>query len=171
VTRWLDDDEQRAWRAFMGASQLVHEELDRQLQRDAGMPHAYYVMLVKLSEAPGRTLRMSELAAEVGSSQSRLSHAVARLEERGWVRRRPCGADRRVSWAVITDEGLAVLAAAAPGHVEAVRQSLFDLLGPEQVRQLAEICAAVLGRADGPAGAAGADRATGAAGAADVTNR
>ncbi len=149
MTRWLDDDEQRAWRAFMGASQLVQEELDRQLQRDSGIPHTYYAILVKLSEAPDRTLRMSELAAALNSSQSRLSHAVARLEERGWVRREPCAADRRVSWAVLTDSGLAALAAAAPGHVEAVRRSLFDLLDPEQVRSLAEICTAVLaGAAD-----------------------
>jgi DNA-binding MarR family transcriptional regulator len=148
VTRWLDDDEQRTWRAFMATSQLVNEELDRQLQRDSGMPHAYYVVLVKLSEAPDRMLRMSELAMELNSSQSRLSHAVARLEERGWVQRRPCATDRRVSWAFLTDEGFAVLAAAAPGHTEAVRQSFFDRLTPEQVRQLAEICGAVLGRTD-----------------------
>jgi DNA-binding MarR family transcriptional regulator len=148
VTRWLDDDEQRTWRAFMATSQLVNEELDRQLQKDSGMPHTYYVVLVKLSEAPDRMLRMSELALELNSSQSRLSHAVARLEERGWVQRRPCATDRRVSWAFLTDEGFAVLAAAAPGHTEAVRQSFFDRLTPEQVRQLAEICGAVLGRTD-----------------------
>ena len=144
MTRWLDDDEQRTWRAFLAASQRVQEELDRQLQRDSGMPHAYYAVLVKLSEAPGRTMRMSELAAEVNSSQSRLSHAVKRLEERGWVRREPCAEDRRVSWAVLTDRGFAVLTAAAPGHVEAVRQTLFDRLDPERVLQLAEICAAIL---------------------------
>ncbi|MFF3440653.1 MarR family winged helix-turn-helix transcriptional regulator [Streptosporangium sp. NPDC002721] len=144
MTRWLDDDEQRTWRAFLAASQRVQEELDRQLQRDSGMPHAYYAVLVKLSEAPGRTMRMSELAAEVNSSQSRLSHAVKRLEERGWVRREPCAEDRRVSWAILTDRGFAVLAAAAPGHVEAVRQTLFDRLTPDQLRQLAEICAAIL---------------------------
>lgn len=132
----------------MATSQLVNEELDRQLQRDSGMPHTYYVVLMKLSEAPDRMLRMSELAMELNSSQSRLSHAVARLEERGWVQRRPCATDRRVSWAFLTDEGFAVLAAAAPGHTEAVRQSFFDRLTPEQVRQLAEICEAVLGKAD-----------------------
>jgi DNA-binding MarR family transcriptional regulator len=146
VTRWLDEDEQRTWRAFMATSQLVNEELDRQLQRDSGMPHAYYGVLVKLSEAPGRRMRMSELATALNSSQSRLSHAVARLEERGWVRRRPCAEDKRVNWALLTDEGFAVLAAAAPGHTEAVRQSFFDRLTPEQVRQLDEICGAVLGR-------------------------
>ncbi|MFF5244158.1 MarR family winged helix-turn-helix transcriptional regulator [Streptosporangium sp. NPDC000095] len=144
MTRWLDDDEQRTWRAYMAASQLVLEELDRQLQRDSGMPHAYYAVLVKLSEAPERMMRMSELAAEVNSSQSRLSHAVKRLEERGWVRREPCAADKRVSWAILTDEGLAALTAAAPGHVEVVRQTLFDRLTPDQLRQLREICAAIL---------------------------
>ncbi len=144
MTRWLDDDEQRTWRAFLAASQLVQEELDRQLQRDSGMPHAYYAVLVKLSEAPGRMMRMSELAAEVNSSQSRLSHAVKRLEERGWVRREPCAADKRVSWAILTDQGFAVLTAAAPGHVEAVRQAVFDRLTPDQLRQLKEICSALL---------------------------
>ncbi|MER7132129.1 MarR family winged helix-turn-helix transcriptional regulator [Streptosporangium saharense] len=144
MTRWLDDEEQRAWRAFMGASQLIHEELDRQLQRDSSMPHTYYVILVKLSEAKDRTLRMSDLAAGLNSSQSRLSHAVSRLEERGWVRRVPCAADRRVSWAELTDDGFAALTAAAPGHVEAVRRVLFDRIDPEQVKRLAEICAAVL---------------------------
>lgn len=132
----------------MATSQLVNEELDRQLQRDSGMPHTYYVVLMKLSEAPDRMLRMSELAMELNSSQSRLSHAVARLEERGWVQRRPCATDRRVSWAFLTDEGFAVLAAAAPGHTEAVRQSFFDRLTPEQVHRLAEICEAVLGKTD-----------------------
>ncbi|MET8046292.1 MarR family transcriptional regulator [Streptosporangium sp. NPDC005286] len=144
MTRWLDDDEQCTWRAFMAASQLVQEELDRQLQRDSGMPHAYYAMLVKLSEAPGRMMRMSELATELNSSQSRLSHAMKRLEERGWARREPCAADKRVSWAILTDAGLAVLAAAAPGHVEAVRQTLFDRLTPDQLRHLREICTALL---------------------------
>ncbi|GAA3413495.1 MarR family winged helix-turn-helix transcriptional regulator [Streptosporangium vulgare] len=148
MTRWLDDDEQNTWRAFLAASQRVQEELDRQLQRDSGMPHAYYAVLVKLSEAPERMMRMSELAAEVNSSQSRLSHAVKRLEERGWVRREPCAADKRVSWAILTGQGLAVLTAAAPGHVEAVRQAVFDRLTPGQLRQLTEICAAILAKPD-----------------------
>ncbi|MEV1246506.1 MarR family transcriptional regulator [Nonomuraea sp. NPDC052129] len=143
MTRWLDDDEQRTWRDFLAATQLVNEALDRQLQREAGMPHTYYMILVALSEAPERSMRMSELANRAQSSQSRLSHAVARLEERGWVRRRPCDSDRRGSFAALTDEGFAALAAAAPGHVEEVRRSLFDVLTPEQLGQLAEICAAV----------------------------
>src|SRR3954447_16624816 len=127
-TRWLDPDEQRTWRAFLGATQLLFDQLDRELQRDAGMPHAYYEILVILSEAPGRTLRMSELAERTRSSRSRLSHAVARLEERGWIRREDCPPARRGAFAVLTDAGFAVLAAAAPGHVEAVRRQLFDRL-------------------------------------------
>lgn len=127
----------------MAATQLVHEALDRQLQRDAGMPHAYYMILVALSEAPRRSMRMSELAARAQSSQSRLSHAVARLEERGWVRRERCPEDRRGSIAVLTDAGFAALESAAPGHVEEVRRVLFDVLSPEQQRRLHEICATV----------------------------
>ncbi|MEU1391440.1 MULTISPECIES: MarR family transcriptional regulator [unclassified Nonomuraea] len=145
MTRWLDPDEQQTWRDFLAAGQLINEALDRQLQREAGMPHTYYMILVALSEAPGRSMRMSELAARAQSSQSRLSHAVARLEERGWVRRERCPADGRGNVAVLTDEGFATLAAAAPGHVEEVRRSLFDVLTPEQVRELGAICSAVRG--------------------------
>ena len=147
-TRWLTPDEQRTWRAFLGATQLLFDRLDRDLQRDAGMPHAYYEILVILSEAPGRTLRMSELADRTRSSRSRLSHAVARLEERGWVRRDDCPTDRRGSFAVLTDEGFGVLAAAAPGHVDTVRRALFDHLSPEQVTELQRISEAVLDKRD-----------------------
>ncbi|SCL32629.1 DNA-binding transcriptional regulator, MarR family [Micromonospora pallida] len=136
MTRWLDPDEQRTWRAFLAASRALMETLDRELQRDAGMPHAYYEILVRLSEAPGRELRMTDLALATGSSRSRLSHAVARLEAAGWVRRRDCPTDRRGQFAVLTDEGFAALAAAAPGHVEGVRRHLFDALSPAQVDQL-----------------------------------
>lgn len=137
--RWLDDAEQRAWRAFLRAATGVDEALDRQLQRDAGMPHAYYQVLAMLSEAPQRTLRMSELAALTTSSASRLSHAVARLEEKGWVRRDKHPTDRRGALAVLTDQGWAALVAAAPGHVAAVRAAVFDRLEPEQVQQLLDI--------------------------------
>ncbi|HEU4491363.1 MAG TPA: MarR family transcriptional regulator [Jiangellales bacterium] len=142
--RWLNDDEQATWRAYLAIVRLVDQALDRQLQRDAGMPHAYYMLLAMLSEAPGRSLRMNDLAAVTNSSQSRVSHAVSRLEELGWVRRESAPADRRGSVAVLTDTGYEVLAAAAPGHVEAVRRVLFDPLTPTQVRHLGEICEAVL---------------------------
>ncbi|GAA0742972.1 MarR family transcriptional regulator [Dactylosporangium roseum] len=139
MTRWLDDDEQRAWRAFYAAATLLIDRLDRELQHDAGMPHAYYEILVVLSESPGRSLRMSELAVLTRSSRSRLSHAVTRLESRGWVRRRDCDDDKRGQFADLTDDGFAALEAAAPGHVETVRTHLFDPLTPEQVEQLREI--------------------------------
>ena len=144
-TRWLTDDEQRTWRAFLGATRQVFDELDRELQRDAGMPHTYYTILVALSEAPDRTLRMSQLADATGSSRSRLSHAVARLEESGWVRRLSCPDDRRGALATLTGEGFAALATAAPGHVAGVRRHLFDRLTAEQVDQLRRISESVLG--------------------------
>jgi DNA-binding MarR family transcriptional regulator len=137
--RWLTPEEQDAWRAFMAGCRALFSAVDAQLQRDAGMPLAYYEILVQLSEAPGRALRMSQLAEAASASKSRASHAVARLEERGWVRRLDCPTDRRGQVAELTDEGYAVLAAAAPGHVEQVRQSLFDGLSPEQVTQLKAI--------------------------------
>ncbi|HWH31721.1 MAG TPA: MarR family transcriptional regulator [Egibacteraceae bacterium] len=142
--RWLDEDEQRAWRAFLAASRLLFDRLERELQHDAGMPHAYYEILVRLSEAPDRRLRMSELADKSLSSRSRVSHAARRLEEAGWLRREECETDRRGAWAVLTDAGYAVLQAAAPGHVEGVRTHLFDQLSAEQVAQLRQISEAVV---------------------------
>jgi DNA-binding MarR family transcriptional regulator len=141
--RWLSEREQEIWRSFLSATMGLSDALARQLQRDAGMPHAYYEILVALSEAPDRTLRMSELAGVRNSSRSRLSHAVARLEEAGWVRRRDCPTDKRGSFAMLTDEGFAALDAAAPGHVTEVRERLFDQLTPEQVAQLGEISRAI----------------------------
>ncbi|HVW44408.1 MAG TPA: MarR family transcriptional regulator [Amycolatopsis sp.] len=119
--------------------------MDQQLQRDADMPHGYYEILVRRSEADGRQLRMSELADRTSSSRSRLSHAVARLEERGWIVREDCPTDRRGQVARLTDAGFAVLADAAPGHVGEVRRLLFDRLTAEQVQQLDTICRAMLG--------------------------
>ncbi|MCE7000682.1 MarR family transcriptional regulator [Saccharothrix sp. S26] len=141
--RWLSAEEQQVWRAFMTAVTKFTEHLDRQLQRDSGMPMAYYEILVALSEAPERALRMSELASVCHSSRSRLSHAVARLEKEGWVVRQACPSDRRGSIAVLTETGFRVLEQAAAGHVTAVREHLFDVLTPDQLRSLAEISRAV----------------------------
>jgi DNA-binding MarR family transcriptional regulator len=151
--RWLSAEEQCTWRNFLTACGALLAAVDGQLQRDSGMPLAYYEILVRLSEAPGRSLRMTQLAEASSSSKSRVSHAVARLEERGWVRRQDCPTDRRGQIAQLTGEGFAALSAAAPGHVEQVRRSLFDSLSTEQLRQLAEISAALLAAAgpDGPA--------------------
>jgi DNA-binding MarR family transcriptional regulator len=143
-TRWLTADEQLAWRTFLTACQSLFSTIDAQLLRDSDIPHGYYEILVRLSETPGRALRMTQLAEASTSSKSRLSHAVARLEERGWVRRTDCPTDRRGQIAQLTDEGFAALAAAAPGHVDQVRRSLIDRLTAEQVEQLREIGAAII---------------------------
>lgn len=142
--RWLDDDEKRAWIHWVFATRLFWEEVERDLQQEADMPFGYYDILVMLSETPGRRLRMSELADSTQSSRSRLSHAVNRLEALGWVRRESCTDDRRGQLAVLTDEGFAALAAAAPHHVESVRTHLFDVLTPEQVDQLDAITHSLL---------------------------
>jgi DNA-binding MarR family transcriptional regulator len=145
--RWLNTDEQHTWRESIQAWQWLLAAVDVQLQRDSGMPLAYYEILVRLSEAPDRSLRMTQLAEASSSSKSRVSHAVARLEERGWVRRMDCPTDRRGQIAMLTDQGFAALAAAAPGHVEQVRRVLFDALSAEQIKQLDGISAAILAQA------------------------
>jgi DNA-binding MarR family transcriptional regulator len=139
ATRWLTEEEQRAWRAYLESTKVLFDALDRQLQREADMPHAYFEILVRLSEAEGRSLRMSELADLTLSSRSRLSHAVARLEERGWVERENVATDRRGQLARLTDAGFAVLTQAAPGHVESVRGYVIDVLSTDQLRQLTAI--------------------------------
>jgi DNA-binding MarR family transcriptional regulator len=142
--RWLTPDELQAWLVYVATSTLLDGALDRQLQRESGMPMAYYLILAMLSDVPGRTLRMSDLADLTQSSQSRLSHAVSRLEHNGWVRRSPCPDDRRSTLAQLTEAGFTALAEAAPGHVRAVRKHVFDRLTDEQVCQLREIFGAVL---------------------------
>jgi DNA-binding MarR family transcriptional regulator len=148
-TRWLSADEQQAWRAFLTACHTLFGAVDGQLLHDSDIPHGYYEILVRLSEAPGRALRMTQLAEASTSSKSRLSHAVARMQERGWVQRTDCATDRRGQVCQLTDQGMAVLAAAAPGHVGQVRRSLIDRLTPEQVEQLHAISQAIVDGADG----------------------
>jgi DNA-binding MarR family transcriptional regulator len=148
-TRWLTDDEQRAWRRLGAVMTLLPAALDTQLQRDAELTHFGYWVLAMLSEAPGRAARMSELAALANGSQSRLSHLIAKLEERGWVRRERASDDGRGSVAVLTDAGHAKVVETAPGHVAQVRTLLFDSLTPRQIAQLDEICTAVLTRLGG----------------------
>jgi DNA-binding MarR family transcriptional regulator len=153
--RWLSASEQATWRRYLLATNLLDEALDRQLMRDARLAHAHYAVLVALSEAPDRRLRMRELAERVRFSQSRMTHAIASLQRREWVRREPCPTDRRGQVAIITDAGLARLEAAAPGHVSEVRARVFDRLSPAQVAALDDICATLLAGLD-PAEAAGA---------------
>jgi DNA-binding MarR family transcriptional regulator len=137
---WLSEEQQRVWRAFLQLTGGLADQLDRELQRDAGMPHAYYLILAMLSEAPRRSLRMSQLAAAAWASPSRISHAVDRLENQGWVIRRPDERDRRGQVAVLTDLGLQHLQSAAPGHASTVRRILFDGLDPDLLGAFEEIC-------------------------------
>ncbi|GAQ70641.1 MarR family winged helix-turn-helix transcriptional regulator [Streptomyces turgidiscabies] len=137
--RWLTEEEQRTWRAYVHAVTLLEDHLDRQLQRDAGMPHVYYGLLVGLADAPDRRLRMTELAMKAKITRSRLSHAIARLEKNGWVRREDCPSDKRGQFAVLTDQGQEVLRRTAPGHVAAVRQVLFDRISDEQRQTLHDV--------------------------------
>jgi DNA-binding MarR family transcriptional regulator len=132
--------------------ELLPGVLDAQLRRDAGLLHFEYFVLAMLSEAPKRTLRMSALAAQTNSTPARLSHVVARLEARGLVERCPCPEDARATNARLTDIGWHKVREAAPGHTANVRENVIDALTSEQVRQLADIAEAILGRLD-PEGA------------------
>jgi len=144
IMRWLTDEQQAAWRPFAALLFRVPALLDGQLQKDAGIGHFEYMVLVSLSEAPDRTLRMSELAAMASGSLSRLSHVVARLEAKGWVRRASCPGDGRFINAILTEEGWQKLVDTAPGHVAAVQKLIVDTLTPEELRSLGVISTHVL---------------------------
>jgi DNA-binding MarR family transcriptional regulator len=144
--RWLTPDEQQSWLALAGMLVRLPAALDNQLQRDAQISHFEYMVLAQLSEAPGRTLRMSQLADLANGSLSRLSHVVKRLEQRGWVRREPCPDDGRYTNALLTDGGWAKIQATAPGHVQAVRELVVDALGPSELAQLRSIGQTILNR-------------------------
>jgi DNA-binding MarR family transcriptional regulator len=160
--KWLDPEQLEAWQALVVLTQLLPGALDRQLQADAGLAHSDYAVLATLSSAPSRRMRMSDLASTMDYSQSRLSHAMNRIERLGWVKRDPCVSDKRVFYAVLTDKGQAVLDGAAPGHVSHVRSLIFDHLTPNQVRQLRRIAEQILPQlvASAPcsSNASGADR-------------
>ena len=141
---WLSDEQQAAWRPFVALLLRLPAVLDAQLQKDAGITQFDYLVLSGLSEAPDRTLRMSELAATASSSMSRLSHVVSRLEAKGWVRREPCPGDGRFINAVLTEEGWRKVQATAPGHVAAVRELLVDTLTSEEFAQLGALSAKIL---------------------------
>ena len=141
---WLSDEQQAAWRPFVALLLRLPAVLDAQLQKDAGITQFDYLVLSGLSEAPGRTLRMSELAATASSSMSRLSHVVSRLEAKGWVRREPCPGDGRFINAVLTEEGWRKVEATAPGHVAAVRELLVSTLTSEEFAQLGALSAKIL---------------------------
>lgn len=146
--RWLDQDEQHAWRRLAAVILKLPSELEAQLRRDADLSHFEYWLIALLSEAPDRSLRLSQLAAQANASLSRLSHVVTRLEKRGWVTRQACPDDARATLAVLTDAGWRKVVEAAPGHVDAVRRFVFDGLESDDVAQLAGLCDAILERLD-----------------------
>lgn len=145
--RWLDADEQRAWRSYVRGAWLLEEALRRDLEGH-DLSHPEYEILVRLSESPERACRMAELAGDVVSSRSRLTHTVARLERKGWVERRPFGPDGRGVLAALTGQGLAALEQAAVTHVEGVRSLLLDAMTREQFLALGDAMAAVASRMD-----------------------
>jgi DNA-binding MarR family transcriptional regulator len=143
-TRWLDAHEQQVWEQLSTIILRLQPVLSAQLQREFGISHFDYLIMARLSEAPGSMLRMSVLATLCGSSLPRLSQAVGRLEKRGWVSRRPDADDSRYTLAVLSPSGLRRLQEAAPSHVDAVRKLVFDRLTQAQTRQLGTICQRIL---------------------------
>jgi len=148
ATRWLTEDQQRAWRAYLAMQSRLTAQLGRELQAGSELSLADYDVLVWLTEAPGGRLRIYELGRGLDWEQSRLSHHLTRMERRGLVVREDCPDDRRGAFIVVTKAGRKALADAAPGHVETVRRLLFDHLSAEQVATLEQVATAVLDRLD-----------------------
>ncbi len=136
TTRWLDSDQQQAWRAYLVGTTLLMERLDRDLRENHDLSLPEYEILVRLSEAPDRMLRMAEIADSVKNSRSRITHTIARMERDELVERRQCAADGRGVFAILTDKGYAKLVDAAPLHVESVRAALIDVIDPEDLQSV-----------------------------------
>jgi DNA-binding MarR family transcriptional regulator len=145
---WLDLDELRTIRAFYRSARAVFTQLDRDLQRDLGIPRTYVEILLRLQQAPGHALRMSELADLTESKASRITHAVGRLEQAGHVRRELSPEDRRGWFAVLTEQGAEMLKLAAPQYARSVRRHFFALLSPTQRDQLTLIGETLLDHLD-----------------------
>jgi DNA-binding MarR family transcriptional regulator len=146
MSRWLTEEEQRAWRGLLRMTSQLNARMNRQLQDDYGVSLADYDMLVVLSEAPTGRLRVFEIADALAWEQSRVSHQLARMQRRGLVTREECRTDARGAFAVLTDVGRAAIERAAPAHVETVRQLVFDGLSRDQVAALAAVTSHVLER-------------------------
>ena len=143
MAKWLTQEEQSSWRAWLSASRMLTEQLSKELSEKHGLSIADYVILVQLSESPDHQVRMSDLAEQTLASRSRLSHQIDRMEQRGLVRREACSDDRRGYFAILTDAGLQAIVEAAPDHVAGVRTHLVDLLGPANFAALGDACARV----------------------------
>ena len=150
ATRWLDDEEQVAWRGWLDAHALLSAALNRELQRVSGLSLADYEVLVNLTDVPERSLRMFELGERMQWEKSRLSKQVSRMALRGLVARRECADDRRGAFVDLTDAGAAAIEAAAPPPVAMVREVLFDHLTPDQVAALAAVTATIRQRLGQP---------------------
>lgn len=135
---WLDEDEMRAWKGFLAAGALVHRRVEQQLRDEVGLSHVQFEVLVRLADAEGGEMRMTELADALFTARSGLTYQITQMEKTGLVRRRSCPSDTRGVFAVLTDTGRARLPGAAPGHVSAVRAALIDVLSPQQLIHLAE---------------------------------
>lgn len=146
--RWLNADERRAWLALLSINTMLPAVLDTQLHTAGKLSLFDYNVMAMLSEAEGRFLPMSQLAARTSSSLSRLSHVVTKLEKRGWMERRPHPGDARVTTAHLSDAGMATLVALAPAHVEAVRTKFLDALTARDVSDLARIGEKIVARLD-----------------------
>ena len=146
--RWLDDDQQAAWRAFNGMMVKLRWALECQLQHEAGLSFIEYHALARLSEDPDHTMRMSELAGLTDASLSRLSHLIKRLEQRNLVRREPDPTDGRYTNAILTPDGLRLLVASAPAHVAKVRELVIDALSPAELRHLRTASERITARAE-----------------------
>jgi DNA-binding MarR family transcriptional regulator len=149
---WLTAEQLDDWLAFVAVVELLPGALDAQLQSDAELSHYEYFLLAQLSEAPERTLRMTELAAATNATLPRLSHVVKRLEQRGYVERIPCPSDKRATNARLTADGWEKVVDTAPGHVAAVRRHVIDALDPSHLRALGEASSAILRTLDPPIG-------------------
>jgi DNA-binding MarR family transcriptional regulator len=146
-TRWLSQSEQQSWRSWLKAVAVTTERTEQDMKRDNDMSMAEYEVLVRLSESPGRRLRMTDLADRTLASKSRLSHQVARMEAAGLVGREGCAEDRRGAYAVLTELGWNRLVAAAPSHVESVRSTFLDALTAEEFALLGALSAKVVAHA------------------------
>ncbi len=145
----LEPRELRAWMAFLAAAHLVDHEVERQLKRDGGLSHAEFEVLVKLQDAEGGRMRMSDLAREVMVSKSRLTYQVTQLERAGLVKRTGCESDRRSVWAELTADGAEALAGVRPGHRRVVRETLIDVLTPAEIELLGDALSRVADRLRG----------------------
>lgn len=146
MTNWLTPEEQRSWRAWLNATQMLSDRLNRDLTTQHDLTLTDYEILVQLSEHPERRLRMSELADRTGFSRSRLSHQIDRMEKANLIERQACDEDRRGAYAVLTEHGWNTIVAAAPDHVASVRENLVDLLGSESLSNLGAACQQIVNK-------------------------